>query len=103
MEKKQTLGEALAITFKPFIDPKCKEHNEIVKDMARAIDRSFNASFKNIVTPLEIENNTPLKRRVKQLLSALDYERLTDYQAKIVLLLERDLDDKQSALNKINP
>lgn len=35
----ETLGFKIAMTFKPFIDPKCSEHMEIVKDMARSINR----------------------------------------------------------------
>lgn len=35
-----------------------------------------------------------LASRVKQLLSAIDYDTLTDFQAKCVLLVERELKDK---------
>ena len=37
----ETQGYKLAIAFKPFIDPKCTEHMEIVKDMAKAINGAF--------------------------------------------------------------
>ncbi len=77
MELNETKGYQLAISFKPFIDPKCKEHDEIVKDMAKAINRQI--------------QNSELKSRVKQFLSSLNYNTLTDFQAKCVLLLEKEL------------
>ena len=39
-----TIGYKVAITFKPFINPKCSEHMEIVKDMARAINSAYDNS-----------------------------------------------------------
>lgn len=83
MNIEETVGYGLAMSFKPFIDPKCTEHMEIVNDMAKAINRSIPASKK--------EPTEDLKMRVKQLLSALDYGSLTDFQAKCVLLVEREL------------
>lgn len=38
----KTKGFQIAMSFKPFIDPKCAEHMEIVKDMARTINRHLN-------------------------------------------------------------
>jgi hypothetical protein len=39
----------------------------------------------------ETTHSAELTMRIKQLLSALNYESLTDYQAKIVLLVEKEL------------
>lgn len=36
---KQTVGYRVAMSFKPFIDRECKEVDEIVKDMARSINK----------------------------------------------------------------
>lgn len=36
-----TKGYKLAISFKPFINPKCTEHMEIVKGMAMSINRNI--------------------------------------------------------------
>lgn len=33
-----------AMSFKPFIDPKCQQHDEIVKDMAKSIQRVIDRS-----------------------------------------------------------
>lgn len=79
----ETIGYKIAISFKPFIDPKCTEHIEIVKDMANSI----NSGFISVITSREIV----IKKRVRQLLSALVYEKLTDYTSHVVLLLEKDL------------
>ena len=72
-----TKGYQLAMAFKPFIDPKCSEHMEIVKDMAKSINSTF--------------DNSNLKMRVRQFLSSLDYNSLTDFQAKCALLLENEM------------
>lgn len=82
MELENTIGYTLAMGFKPFIDPRCKEHMEIVKDMAKSI----NTTFKYQINPCD-----DLKMRVKQFLTSLDYALLTDFQAKCVLLLEQEL------------
>ncbi len=37
-----SLGYKVAISFKPFINPACTEHMEIVKDMAKSINRAIN-------------------------------------------------------------
>ncbi len=42
-----TIGYQLAIAFKPFINPKCSEHMEIVKDMARSINSAFRNNLDN--------------------------------------------------------
>jgi len=68
-----------AMSFKPFIDPKCTEHMEIVKDMAKSI-RSVARN-----------NNDLLKARVKQFLSSLDYNSFTDFQKQCAELLESEL------------
>ena len=73
----ETKGYKLAMSFKPFIDPKCSEHMEIVKDMAKSINSTF--------------DNSNLKMRVRQFLSSLDYTSLTDFQAKCALLLENEM------------
>lgn len=86
-EKEITKGYSLAMSFKPFIGSEVKKHMEVVKDMAKAIDAAINdavAKNNNGVLP-------DFVGRVKQLLSALDYEKLTDFQAKCVLLLEKEL------------
>jgi hypothetical protein len=40
-ELERSTGYAIAISFKPFIDPKCSDHMEIVRDMARSINRAY--------------------------------------------------------------
>lgn len=79
----ETYDYKIALQFAPFIDPKCKEHLEIIKDFAKSI----NIGYKSIYGGKE----SLLKTRVRQLLTALDYDKLTDYQAKCVLLIEKDL------------
>lgn len=78
---KTTKGIELAYTFRPFIThpPQLqKDVDETIVDMGRAIDKLM-------------ETTPPIEARVRQLLSALEYEKLTDFQAKIVLLLEQEL------------
>lgn len=81
MDIEQTKGYDLAIAFKPFIDPKCTEHLEIVKDVAKSINR--------LIETQQIKNNL-LTDRIRQFLSALDYDKLSDFQCKCVLLLEKE-------------
>jgi len=81
----ETKGYQVAMSFKPFIDPKCSEHGEIVKDMAKSI----NSAIHYVV--IENNKNKNLVMRVKQFLSSLDYGKLTDFQAKCALLLEQEL------------
>jgi hypothetical protein len=92
MEKPLTEGEMVAISFKPFINPKCTEHDEIVKDFAKSIDGAIRRSLQSNQCE-DCIKATNLKTRVKQLLSSLNYESLNDFQAKCVLLLERELKD----------
>jgi hypothetical protein len=40
-ELEQTDGYKLAMMFKPFINPKCTEHMEIVKGMAKSINSAI--------------------------------------------------------------
>lgn len=44
-----SIGFKVAMSFKPFINPKCSEHMEIVKDMARAINSAIIHSPNGIV------------------------------------------------------
>lgn len=53
IKTEETDGYKLAISFKPFIDPKCTEHMEIVKDMAKSINRVI-INNKRITTKIEI-------------------------------------------------
>lgn len=53
-----TIGFKIAMTFKPFIDKDCIEHMEIVKDMARSIN-------KNIPDNTNIFSETEVIRAVK--------------------------------------
>lgn len=79
----ETIGYKIAISFKPFIDPKCTEYIEIVKDMARAINKHVDIAWQGKYTDTSL--------RVRQLLTSLEYDKLTDYQAKCVLLVEQHL------------
>lgn len=81
-----TAGYRLAMTFKPFISDRCIEHMEIVKDMARAINSQIKAC-----NPPETKSNEMLIARVRQFLTALNYESLNDFQGKCALLLEQEL------------
>jgi len=61
MEKlEDTIGFQLAMTFKPFIDPKCTEHMEIVKDMAKSINRHIGG-----FTESDIIRTVKLARKLK--------------------------------------
>lgn len=59
----ETLGFEIAIAFKPFIDSKCTEHIEIVKDMARAINRHIDA----LKSPELREQNDHLKSIIEKI------------------------------------
>lgn len=83
----ETIGFQLAMSFKPFIDPNCGEHMEIVKDMAKAIN---NVCKKSVNQPTE-DSADILVLRVKQFLTVLDYDGLTNFQKDCAALLERDL------------
>lgn len=84
-ELEQSEGLKVAMTFKPFIDPKCKEHEEIIRGFGKSIDNAILRKGADITTvKMEI-----LIDRVKQTLTSLDYEKLTAFQAKCVLLLEQ--------------
>lgn len=87
-----TEGEMIAISFRPFINPKCTEHDEIVKDFAKSIDGAIRRSIQSNQCEDCINANN-IKARVKQLLTSLNYESLNDFQAKCVLLLEKQLKD----------
>lgn len=89
-ELEASYGLKVALTFKPFIDPKCTEHEEIVRDFGKAIDNAILKKNGDIA----IAKMEMLIARVKQTLTALDYEKLTDYQAKCVLLLEQTVNLK---------
>lgn len=85
MDDTKTIGQQLAMSFRPFLSPglqTVKDVDEAVINMGKAIDYQFsiNIAHADVIS------------RVKQLLSALNYEALTDYQAKCVLLLERELE-----------
>jgi hypothetical protein len=84
----ETKGYQVAMSFKPFIDPRCSEHGEIVKDMAKSINSAIQYA---IVENIKNANNENLIMRVEQFLSSLDYGKLTDFQAKCALLLEQEL------------
>lgn len=82
-QREPTIGEQLAWSFRPFINPKCIEIDEIVKDIAKAIDNQ-----------IAKHDKTLLIARVKQTLSALDFDKLTDFQAKCILLLSEEANKK---------
>lgn len=84
-EYEKSEGLKVACSFRPFIDPKCSGHDEIIRDMGRAIDSAILRKNGDIT----IAKMEMLIARVKQTLTSLDYEKLTDYQAKCVLLLEK--------------
>lgn len=73
-----TKGELFVAQIRPFIGQKCSSPNEVVKAIAKDLDRLLD-EYQEIID------------RSKQLLSALDYGELTDYQGKVVLLLEQKL------------
>lgn len=80
-------GLRVALTFKPFINTQCTEHEEIVRDFGKAIDSAILRKGADITTAkMEM-----VIARAKQVLTSLDYEKLTDYQAKCVLLLEKTI------------
>lgn len=66
LELYETIGYKTAIAFKPFIDPKCSEHMEIIKDMAKAINNA-NRVFFNENQPV----NKDLIEQVEQLTEKL--------------------------------
>lgn len=79
-----TTGQTLAVSFRPFISPgvkSLKDVDAVVVAMSKDIDRVIN----------DAKTNNNIITRINQLLSALDYESLTDFQSKCVLLLEREL------------
>lgn len=50
-----TKGYQVAMSFKPFINPKCTEHMEIVKDMARSIN--------SLLQKNNIDDKDPIAKR----------------------------------------
>lgn len=88
-ELEASVGLQVAFTFKPFIDPKCTEHEEILRNFGKAIDNAIIRN-RNAISNEKTEN---IVARVKQTLTSLDYEKLTDYQAKCVLLLEKAINN----------
>lgn len=87
MEPQSTKGEQLAESIRPFISMGVENGymDETIANIAKSIDRAINdacSDREHNVLPNVIH-------RVKQTLSALDYNKLTDFQAKCVLLLEQ--------------
>ena len=77
-----SIGQRLAMSFRPFLSPGLesgKDVDEAVMNMGDAIDNQLSI------------RHSDLKLRIKQLLSTLDYDKLTDYQAKCILLLEKEM------------
>jgi hypothetical protein len=72
MNIEETNGYKIAIAFKPFIDPKCTEHMEIVKDMAKSI----NSGFKNIDNYIKkLETQLAFERGERVVFNGVTYQK----------------------------
>jgi len=81
-DKNITEGRKIAMSFFPFVSPgvnSIKDAEEVIAQLEKSIDDVI------------LSKNSIILLRVSQLLSSLDYEKLTDFQSKCVLLLELEL------------
>lgn len=78
-----TKGEILAGSFRPFISPGVKGTKEVIDEVIEGMAKSIDKAI----------NEDELRMRIKQLLSSLEYEKLSPYQKDIIVLLEKDLNN----------
>lgn len=81
-EKETSKGLKMAITFRPFLTntpDSIDDVNLTVNDMGKSIDKLIDS---------ELEPYKDITTRVNQFLSCLEFEKLTDYQCKVILLLQ---------------
>ncbi len=78
MSEKITKGHRIANSVRPFIAMESTDIDATVIAIGNDIDKSFERE-RNVVD------------RANQLLSCLEYEKLTDYQCRVVLLLQKEI------------
>lgn len=80
MEK--TKGQIISMSILPFITMPSTEPDKTVEAIGKDIDAAIEQSINPYQEVLD---------RCKQLLSCLDYSALSDYQCKVVLLLDEKI------------
>lgn len=79
---------SLAMSYRPFIHliGTDKDVNKVIESLEKSIHKVVDCAIDAAQS-----NREEIITRVKQVLSSIDYAKLTDFQAKCVLLLEQSI------------